>query len=161
MDKLVENIPLNDLRTKLQEEIKKVTLDDLYELSFHFNEENKYLPGKYKKQHVENVQNILIQRFKELKNDNKEYDGMLDYEDTENINEIFKKSRDTLTHILYTIVVYTTYLLKEPLHMPNMEFPGPVNIYTDGVNYYCPIKKYHMESKDALCKYCIAKTTME
>ena len=161
MDKLAKNIPLNDLRTKLQKEIKKITLDDLYELSFHFNEENKYLPSEFRKQHIENVQNILIQRFKELKNDNNEYEGTLEDKDTKNINELLEKSKDKLTHILYTIVVYTTYLLKEPLHMPNMEFPGPVNIYTDGVNYYCPIKKYHMENKDALCKYCIAKTTME
>ena len=161
MEKLAENIPLNDLRTKLQQEIKKVTIDDLYKLSFHFNEENKYLPGKYKEQHIENVQKILIKRFKELKNDNKEYTGMLEDDDTKTINEILKKRNDKLTHILYTIVVYTTYLLKEPLHMPDTEFPGPVNIYADGVNFYCPIKKYHMESKDALCKYCIAKTTME
>ena len=33
------------------------------------------------------------------------------------------------------------------------------SIYTDGENYYCPIKRYHIDNDKALCRYCVAKET--
>ncbi|MEJ5273777.1 MAG: DUF2115 family protein, partial [Spirochaetota bacterium] len=58
-----------------------VTLEDLYDLSFHFNEEQKYLPREYKKRYNETVLNVIINRFTSLKNNQKKYEGSLNKED--------------------------------------------------------------------------------
>ena len=42
-------ISLNELKILIKQSIKDITLEDLYELSYFFNEEKTYLPREYKK----------------------------------------------------------------------------------------------------------------
>ena len=94
-------------------------------------------------------------------------------EDTINkktISELYSKQYNSnnsrtidnvITYLLNIIVIYATYYLKEPVHLPGTAFPGSVSIYCDGRDYFCPIKKYHMNSVKSVCKYCIANTIKE
>lgn len=161
MVEIYSGINVNDLKNILKNEIKEITLKDLYDLSLFFNEEKAYLPPEYKKKYTESVLNVTINRFTLLKNDNNFYEGILRDDDVKIINKLLQSNDNIITHILNIIVIYTTYLLKEPIHMPGTKFPGKVSIYYDGMSYYCPVKKYHVNDKKSLCNICIAKSTKE
>lgn len=157
MVKIQENMTFNELKEALQKEIKDITLNELYELSFQFNDDVKYLPREYKKKYTESVLKVIISRFTSLKNDHKNYEGSLTEDDAEQINTILSNKKDLVTYTMNLTVVYATYLLKKPVHLPGTVFPGMVSIYTDGENYYCPVKKFHIDNPKATCRYCIAK----
>ena len=161
MVEVYPGISLNDLKILIKKAIKDITLEDLYELSYFFNEEKTYLPQEYKKKYTESVLNVTISRFTLLKNDNKTYDGFLDDEDAVIINKLLQNNDNVITYILNIIVIYTTYFLKEPIHLTGTTFPGQVSIHYDGENYYCPVKKYHINDEKSLCRICIAKSEKE
>ena len=68
MSCVCENMKYNTLKEILKEKIREVTLQELYDLSFEFNEDTKYLPREYKKKYIESVLNVIINRFNSLKN---------------------------------------------------------------------------------------------
>ncbi len=152
-----ENMSIMELRDLLKNEIIKTNIKDLYELSYHFNDEVKYLPREYKKQYKESVLKVIINRFNNLKNDNNNYKGNITKRQSEEIKNLSSKYEDKISYILKIIVIYATYVLHEPVHLSGTVFPGRISIYDDGENYYCPIKKYHVNNNKAICKYCIAK----
>lgn len=160
MVKVCSNISLNDLRDILKKEVKEITLNDLYQLSFNFFDETKYLPDEYEKNYSETILNVNIKRINKLKNDNDNYTGILCDKDIFLINELLKKN-DKTDYILNITVIYATYLLKEPIHVLRTKFPGHKELEFDGKYYYCPIKKYHINNSNAICKYCIAKIIEE
>lgn len=159
MTQIHENMSYNDLKEFLQNEIKKITLNELYELSFQFNDDVKYLPREYKKKYTESVLNVIINRYSSLKNDHDIYEGYINKNDFKQISTILSDKEDLIRYTMNLIVVYTTYFLKQPVHLPGTVFPGMVSVYTDGENYYCPVKKFHINNPQATCKYCIAKIT--
>ena len=159
MTQIHEDMSYNDLKEFLQNEIKKITLNELYELSFQFNDDVKYLPREYKKKYTESVLNVIINRYSSLKNDHDIYEGYINKNDFKQISTILSDKEDLIRYTMNLIVVYTTYFLKQPVHLPGTVFPGMVSVYTDGENYYCPVKKFHINNPQATCKYCIAKIT--
>lgn len=159
MTQIHEDMSYNDLKEFLQNEIKKITLNELYELSFQFNDDVKYLPREYKKKYTESVLNVIINRYSSLKNDHDIYEGFINKNDFKQISTILSDKEDLIRYTMNLIVVYTTYFLKQPVHLPGTVFPGMVSVYTDGENYYCPVKKFHINNPQATCKYCIAKIT--
>ncbi len=150
---------LNDLKILIKQRIKEVTLEDLYSLSFFFNDEMIYLPREYKKEYSESVLNVTMNRFIALKNDENSYYGDLDKEDISIINKLLQPNDTVINNILNIIVIYTTYFLNEPIHPLGTKFPGQVSIYCDGLDYYCPVKKFHLNNKKSLCKICVAKVS--
>ncbi|WP_069592070.1 DUF2115 family protein [Methanosphaera sp. WGK6] len=159
MEKIYANMERNELHKMLKEEVKPISLEELYALSTKFNEDIKYLPREYKKKYVESVLNVIISRFAMLKNGKRNFEGKLTEEEANNINTLLKPNDDILEYILNIVVVYATYLIQRPVHLPGTVFPGAVSIYSDGENYYCPVKKYHINNEKAVCRYCIARTT--
>lgn len=151
----------NDLKILIKQTIKEVTLEDLYSLSFFFNDEMIYLPREYKKEYSESVLNVTMNRFLLLKNDENSYPGILEDRDIAIINKLLKTNDTVINNILNIIVIYTTYFLKEPVHPLGTKFPGQVSIYSDGIDYYCPVKKFHLNNEKSLCRICVAKSTEE
>ncbi|WP_455646023.1 DUF2115 family protein [Methanosphaera sp.] len=157
MEKVYANMERNKLHKMLKEEVKHINLEEIYELSTKFNEEIKYLPREYKKKYVESVLNVIISRFAMLKNSKRTFEGTLTEEEANNINTLLENKDDLIEHILNIVVVYASYLIQRPVHLPGTVFPGAVSIYSDGENYYCPVKKYHIDNEKAVCRYCIAR----
>ncbi|RAP44140.1 DUF2115 family protein [uncultured Methanosphaera sp.] len=156
MEKVKAGLEKNKLKEMLQNELKNVTLEELYELSFQFNEDTRYLPREYKKKYTESVLNVIISRFAMLKNTKINFEGQITEKEAKEINELLDDNDELVGHILNVIVVYTTYLKHRPVHLPGTVFPGMVSIYTDGEKYYCPVKKYNIDNEKAVCRYCIA-----
>lgn len=157
MQKVYNKMPLNTLNELLKEEVKDISLDELYDLSVHFNEESRYLPREYKKDYTESVIKVIVSRFATLKSSRQTYTGKLSEKDAEDINTLLESSNDRIEYILNIIAVYTTYLRKRPIHLPGTVFPGLVTIYSDGKDYFCPVKKFHIDNPNAICRYCISK----
>ena len=151
-----DNLSYNHLKKILKDEVKKVSINQLYEITYKFNEDMKYLPREYKKSYTQSILKVILNRFIRLKNDEDFYDGYLNDDEKKNVQELINKDKDNITYILNITVIYASIFLKEPIHLPGTIFPGQKSIYTEGQEYYCPIKKYHLNNQDALCKYCIA-----
>lgn len=148
----------NHLKRTLQDTVKNITLEDIYNLSYQFQEDMKYLPEKYKKDYRESIIKVSIKRYKQLKNDKKDYPSNITEDDIKKINELLDKNiQDNNMHLLNILAIYATYFLKEPIHKDAYIFAGIRSIYYDGTYYYCPIKKYHINNENSLCKYCIAR----
>lgn len=156
-----DNLSYNHLKKILQEELKKVTLDEIYEISYNFNDSIKYLPREYKKNYSQSILKVILSRYIDLKNDKKYYEGYLNLQERKNVEELINKNKDNIKYVLNITAIYATLFLKEPIHLPGTVFPGNKSIYTDEMEYYCPVKKYHLEDDDALCKYCIANIIID
>ncbi len=57
------------------------------------------------------------------------------------------------------IALYTTFILKEPIHPVGMPFPGGLNIKYEKGTYYCPVKESQKDNPGAVCGFCIAEQT--
>lgn len=148
----------NQLKRILQDKLKDIRLDDFYELSYIYNDDVKYLPEKYEEDYRKSIARLMIKRYNLLKNDDKSYPQVIDNGDIGYINELLNSDFDNKVFNKFNIIIiYTIYFLKEAIHPTDTVFAGLKSIRFDGNNYYCPIKKYHMDNKNALCKYCIAK----
>lgn len=51
---------------------------------------------------------------------------------------------------------YRTFVLKIPMHPVGMSFEHG-RVTQKGQNYYCTAKKFYMNQKDSLCRFCVAK----
>lgn len=51
---------------------------------------------------------------------------------------------------------YRTFVLKIPMHPVGMSFEQG-RVIQKGQNYYCTAKKFYMNQKDSLCRFCVAK----
>jgi len=153
-----DNTTYDQLKIILQDKLKEIKLDDLYELSYLFNDDVKYLPDKYKADYRKIISKLMIRRYNLLKNDKQKYPRIIDSKDLENINELLNKEYDEkILNKFNIILIYTIYFIKEPIHPRESIFPGLKSISYDGKFYYCPIKKYHINNEKSICKYCIAK----
>ena len=56
-----DNTTYNQLKIILQNKLKEIKLDDLYELSYLFNDDVKYLPDKYKAYYRKIISKLMIQ----------------------------------------------------------------------------------------------------
>ncbi|MBO7719737.1 MAG: DUF2115 family protein [Methanosphaera sp.] len=159
LEMLIEdNLTYDQLKKILQERADDIKLDDLYELSYLFNDDVKYLPDKYEDDYRKSIVHLMIKRYNLLKNDGKSYPGLVDKDEIDKINEILNKEfEDKVFNKFNIIIIYTTYFLKEPIHPTSSIFAGLKSISYDGEYYYCPIKKHHIDNENAICKYCIAK----
>ncbi|AWX32800.1 DUF2115 family protein [Methanosphaera sp. BMS] len=152
------NLTYDQLKEILQEKADEIKLDDLYELSYLFNDDVKYLPDKYGEDYRKSIVQLMIKRYNLLKNDKKSYPGLVDKDEIAKINELLNREfEDKILNKFNIIIIYTGYFLKEPIHPSSSVFAGLKSISYDGENYYCPIKKHHVENENAICKYCIAK----
>jgi uncharacterized protein (UPF0305 family) len=150
------------LKEILQDKARDISLDDLYELSYLFNDDVKYLADRYKEDYQRTISQLMIKRCNLLKNDKKSYPEVIDDEKTDKINELLNKDfEDKILNKFNIINIYTIYFLKKPIHPASSIFAGLKSISFDGKYYYCPIKKYHMNDEKSICRYCIAREVDE
>ena len=99
MSCVCENMKYNTLKEILKEKIREVTLQELYDLSFEFNEDTKYLPREYKKKYIESVLNVIINRFNSLKNTQENFEGEVTKKEASEINKILTKTITAISHL--------------------------------------------------------------
>lgn len=157
MNLIQEDTDLDSIKKILQNQIRSIDIRDIQNLSIKFNKETRHIPPKYQKQYNEDLLKVIIQRYQKLKNDKKTYNRKCQKSDVEIIDKLLEKKEDKIEYLMNITAIYAIYFLREPVHPNNMLLPGNLKIYKEDKIYYCPIKRYHMNDNEALCKYCIAK----
>ncbi len=144
-----------ELHRILKSKAQEIDINEFTLLSNYFRDEVKYLPSSYKKQYIKNVQERIMKSLLELKNSNKTYCGLLNSSQQEMVNKLLDDKYNNIELILNIVAVYRTVLLRRPIHED--AFPGNMNVYKKRGNYYCYVKKNHVDDDNSLCRYCVAK----
>ena len=102
------DLTYDQLKEILQEKADEIKLDDLYELSYLFNDDVKYLPDKYEEDYRKSIVQLMIKRYNLLKNDKKSYPGLVDKDEIAKINELLNREfEDKILNKFNIIIIYT------------------------------------------------------
>lgn len=129
----MDHISQNELLTILQEEARKLTLQDIMACSLRIQQEAQCIHTSYKKDYIK-AETALIIRIREVVADNLDYTGQLDVEELNtaiNLLEGQEKMAGELIDFepaflrIYTLIsLYTTFIKEEPIHQVGTPFPG-------------------------------------
>jgi uncharacterized protein (UPF0305 family) len=75
--------------------------------------------------------------------------------------EYHATNRTMVQQYVRIISVYLTFVAKKPLHPPGMVFAEGNKLLSSGSEFYCPIKKHHLDRTPSLCSYCVSKPAAE
>ena len=141
-----------------------ISVFDLMAVNGEMMEESKYVHENYKhKSHAVYVKYFLA-RIKDVRSDKNAYKHNIDKNDfigavatlkSYHINESITSK--TKFPLIYGIIsIYTTFILKEPIHPVGTPFPGSLKVEEKDGEFYCPVRDANLESPNAVCKICIA-----
>lgn len=160
-----EKISTESVLDVLKEYSSTISVFDLMKVNAEMIEDTKYVQDNYKhKSHAVYVKYFLA-RIKDVRSDNNNYNHDIDKDEfidavatlkSYHLNE--SVTSKTKFPLIYGIIsIYTTFILKEPIHPVGTPFPGSLKVEEkDGV-FYCPVKEANLESPNAVCKMCIAE----
>ncbi len=142
-----------------------ISVFDLMEVNAEMIEDSKYVQDSYKKKSHGVYAKYFLGRIKEIRDNNKHYTHRIDKEEFIDAVATLKSYEDanSMSHktkfpLIYAIVsLYTTFLLREPIHPVGTPFPGSLQVEIINGNYYCPVKDANIDSPNAVCKMCIAE----
>ena len=151
----------------LQNLAKAISIHDLMITTAILRDEGKYVQKNYREEYLEIYIKYFIMRIKDVKEDKKEYNEIIDKKDFSeaiellesqfNDKKLYKNENDKFPVIYSIISLYTTFILDEPIHPVGTPFPGSLKVkYNEGI-YLCPVKDKQSENPNAVCKFCIAK----
>lgn len=70
--------------------------------------------------------------------------------------DTYAPGNEELKNYIRQLNCYRTFILKIPMHPVGMSFPNG-RVIQKGNQYYCTAKKFNMNQKDSLCRFCVAK----
>jgi len=156
-----------DLMKLLQCLAKTISIHDLIIATATLREEGKYIQKNYREEFFEIYIKYFIMRIKNLKEDKKEHEGIIEKKEFEDAIELletqftneklFKNEIDKFPFIYAIISLYVTFILDEPIHPVGTPFPGSLKVRQVNEIYLCPVKDKQSENPHAVCKFCIAK----
>ncbi len=164
-------ISRNDLLTLLKYEAKLININDIMNASSFLISDSKYVQGNYRKEYLKAYTSAFISRIKEVK----EYEACdneyLDIEEVQKAIGLLLKQDNEITgtegfdpaffQIYKIISLYTTFIIKEPVHPVGTPFPGGLKVKYNGKNYLCPVKERQKDNPGAVCGFCISKQDPE
>ena len=142
-----------------------ISVFDLMQANAEMIEESKYVQGNLKGETIGVYAKFFLGRIKEIRDDGNNYNHDVDNEafidavaTLKSYYEAESKSTKTKFPLIYAIVsLYTTFVLKEPIHPVGTPFPGSLKVEEkDGV-FYCPVKEANMDTPNSVCRLCIAE----
>lgn len=173
MAKTINNLYLDDKISKkdllkiLKSESDQIHISDIMNSYVLLVEDGKYVQSDYQKEFLHAYIKGFLMRVKEVRNDKREYKGIIDKEKLhEAINNLknqeirIKDERPAESNFfkIYRVIsLYTTFILEEPIHMVGTLFPGGFRVKLKGKTYYCPVKEKQKDNPGAVCVFCIAE----
>jgi len=167
-----KKISKNELLHVLKKEASRIHVHDLMITSVYLHEESKYMPEEYRKNFVNTFIKGFINRFKELKEDKKEYTGCIENKDLQKFLKTLEEERQIqreelkikqdhyffkLAKITEIVAIYTTFILEASVHPIGTLFPGGFELKFENEIYLCPVKEKNLNNPYALCKFCVSK----
>ena len=135
LEKLMDNnsISKNDLMIILKKYAGIISPYDLMMATARMREDGKYVQSQYREKYLEIYIRYFIMRMKEVRDNNNDMSESIDMETLYNsfplLKTTFEKERlsenDDKFPLIYVITsLYTTFILKEPIHRVGTIFPG-------------------------------------
>lgn len=62
-----------------------------------------------------------------------------------------------LLFLTYLLAAFTMYVRGRPAHPPGTPFPGGLEVYEEGGEYYCPVREKEGDVPYSLCPFCPAR----
>jgi uncharacterized protein (UPF0305 family) len=162
----INSITRKELLELLKFEAANIHINDIMKACNYLIEEGKYVQPIYREKFYESYIKSFILRVKEIKEDKKVYNDLVDIEELKNSLKLLKDQEISMMEIypsdphfpiIYQIIsIYTSFVLDEPIHVVGTEFPGGFKVRYDGDNYFCPVKEKQENNPNAVCGFCIA-----
>lgn len=161
----------DNLLTLLKTEARLINIQDIMQASAFLINDAKYVQGSYRKAYIEAYILAFINRIKEVKEHQTDDNEYLDIDEVHEaiillLNQETEASGvdsfDPAFFQIYKIIsLYTTFIVKEPVHPVGTPFPGGFKVRYDGENYLCPVKEVQKDNPRAVCGFCIAEQDPE
>jgi len=156
-----------NLLSILKMEARLITLQDLMQASLFLMEDARYVQESYRKEYLKAYNLAFITRIKEVKEHQPDDNEYLDVKKVQEAINLLRNQENEVTgadgfdptffQIYKIISIYTTFILKEPVHPVGTPFPGGLKVKFDGKNYLCPVKERQKDNPGAVCGFCIAE----
>lgn len=168
---LKEETTKNELLTVLQEDTRKVGLNEIIRSSLHLHRDAAYVQASYREEYIKAYTKGFLIRINEVKKDKNYYSGQVDREELKTAIELLEAQEKMLKTMegtepaffkIYKIIsLYTTFIKEEPIHQVGTPFPGGFQVKKDKDKFICPVKKNNEDNPLAVCPFCIAKQDEE
>ena len=136
----------------------------------HMRIDGEFVQANYREKFFEIYIKSFILRMKEVRlNENYEREAIIDktafVESFPRLKQTFEKEKSTIHKddkfpLIYAItVLYTTFILEEPVHPVGSEYPGNLKIEERDGKFYCPVKENQKDNINVVCHLCLAEQT--
>ena len=136
----------------------------------HMRKDGEFVQANYREKFLEIYIKSFILRMKEvLLKEDYEHDAIINkitfVESFPRLKRTFEKEKSTVHKddkfpLMYAItVLYTTFILEEPVHPVGSEYPGNLKIEERDGKFFCPVKENQKDNMDAVCHLCLAEQT--
>jgi len=154
-----------ELLDVLKKEASRIHMHDIMLASTYIQEDAKYMQAGYRENFVETFTKAFINRFKDIREDKKEYKGYVNNKKLQEFIELLKKQikESDIRQELYflrlakIVSIYTTFIIEASIHPVGTSFPGGFKIKFENGEYLCPVKEKQLNTPGALCRFCVSK----
>ncbi|HML04307.1 MAG TPA: DUF2115 domain-containing protein [Methanobacterium sp.] len=154
-----------ELLDVLKKEASRIHMHDIMLASAYIQEDAKYMQAGYREEFVETFTKAFINRFKDIREDKKEYKGYVNNKKLQEFIELLKKQikESDIRQELYflrlakIVSIYTTFIIEASIHPVGTSFPGGFKIKFENGEYLCPVKEKQLNTPGALCRFCVSK----
>ncbi len=160
-----KKITKNELLKVLKKEASKIHMNDIMLASAYIQEDAKFMHAGYREDFVENFTKAFIIRFKDIREDKKEYNGYIDNKKLQEfLNVLNKQMKESeirqeqyFLRLAKIVSIYTTFILESSIHPVGTSFPGGFKLRFEKGEYLCPVKDKNLNTPGALCRFCVSK----
>ncbi|HML04735.1 MAG TPA: DUF2115 domain-containing protein [Methanobacterium sp.] len=154
-----------ELLDVLKKEASRIHMHDIMLASAYIQEDAKYMQAGYREEFIETFTKAFINRFKDIREDKKEYEGYVNNKNLQEFIELLEKQikESNIRQELYflrlakIVSIYTTFILEASIHPVGTSFPGGFKIKFENGEYLCPVKEKQINTPGALCRFCVSK----
>lgn len=165
-----DNITKKELMDILKKYAVSISVYDTMIACEHMRIDGEFVQANYREKFFEIYIKSFILRMKEVRlNEDYEKEAIIDKiafaESFPRLKRTFEKEKSTIHKddkfpLIYAItVLYTTFILEEPVHPVGSEYPGNLKIEERDGKFYCPVKENQKDNINAVCHLCLAEQT--
>ena len=160
-----KKITKNELLKVLKKEASKIHMNDIMLASVYIQEDAKFMHAGYREDFVENFTRAFIIRFKDIREDKKNYNGYIDNKKLQDFLNVLNKQikgseirqEQYFLRLAKIVSIYTTFILESSIHPVGTSFPGGFKLRFEKGEYLCPVKDKNLNTPGALCRFCVSK----
>ena len=144
-----------------------ISVYDLMLASARTRKDGEFVHANYREKYLEIYIKYFLLRMKEVLHYEDYDDSAIDKQAFDEsfpmLERTFENERmaeDDKFPLIYVITaLYTTFILKEPIHPVGSEFPGSLKVEERNGTYLCPVKENQKDNTNAICHLCLAEQT--